>query len=131
MTSKPVVVAGQTAAFTALEKIPPKVMTGHAGTDLDPTWTEAVGEGFYDQSQRMYQAPLRLGGDTIYILSVEFAMLVAKVDWVEAIGPAGDCWRITVKRLMDEGFGVELLGVRFLGAPAASWEHIPMKGRHG
>lgn len=121
------IVPGQTPAFFTEDPVTPDVPIRHAGTTLDPSWTHLIGTSFYDESQRIFQTmtPQPVPG-AIHVLSLELAQVMMKVDFVEFLGHYGDCWRISTKRFMDHGHGIEVNGVRYLVCQESEWDLIPL-----
>lgn len=119
-------VPGQTAAFFTGKPVVADVPRGHPGTQLDPTWTEAVGNGWYDQSVRIFQTHVTmLPGDLMGVRSADLTRVQDKVDWVECIGPFGDtAWQIPTKRLIDNGVGITERDGRYIGAHISLWRNL-------
>jgi hypothetical protein len=123
MPRKPVL--GQTSAFFDAPPAVPVVPEGHAGTQLDPTWTVEVGEGWYDQSVRIFQTMfIELPGGRYGVRSADLAKVKDKTDWVELISPMGAAFQIPMRRLMTDGVGITDMGERWLAAPSTSWRQL-------
>lgn len=119
------VVAGQTPAFFTSDPVVAEVPTGHPGTQLDPTWTVAVGNGWYDQSVRIFQTHVTmLPGDLLGVRAADLALVMDKTDWVECIGQMDTAWQIPTKRLIDNGVGIMERDGRYVGAPLALWREL-------